>query len=330
MPSYVPLVNEYRGELLDLVRLGYICVVDADSKVLWHAGDPDEMVFYRSSSKPLQALPAIARGLDKKYGLTHEETAIFAGSHQGDTFHVAALESVFRKAGMTEDQLCLAPTLPQVPHDSGFVPRKFCHNCSGKHTATMLLQRDMGGDLKDYWRVDAPAQREIKRAVAVLSEFDEEKVGIGLDGCGVPVFAVGMKNIAAAFKNLALPGRIKDDALARAAADFVPRMHAYPNMVRGVGQICSLLNAIPGIVAKSGANGLYAMGLKDMGIGISIKLVDGTNSVWPMIIAGVLRHIGYDNEYTYEVLDKLCPAEVYKNNGDIAGTKRNVFELIKG
>ena len=58
-------------------------------------------VFFRSSSKPIQALPVIARGLDKKYGLTDEETAIFSGSHQGDTFHVAALKSIYEKAGLT-------------------------------------------------------------------------------------------------------------------------------------------------------------------------------------------------------------------------------------
>lgn len=62
MPSFEPLVNEYRGDLLDLVHMGYVCVVDENSKVIASVGDADEMVFYRSASKPLQALPVIARG----------------------------------------------------------------------------------------------------------------------------------------------------------------------------------------------------------------------------------------------------------------------------
>ena len=95
MPSFEPLVNEYRGDILDLVHMGYICIVDENSRVIWHAGDPDETVFYRSASKPIQALPVIARGLDKKFGLTEEESTIFAGSHAGEAFHIAALESIF-------------------------------------------------------------------------------------------------------------------------------------------------------------------------------------------------------------------------------------------
>ena len=325
MPSFKPLVNEYRGNILDLVHMGYICVVDEDSRVLWHVGDADEMVFYRSASKPVQALPVIARGLDKKYGLTDEETAIFAGSHQGDTFHVAALESIFRKAGFTEDMLCMDPAMPQVAYEPGTQPRKFYHNCSGKHAGALLLQRELGGEVRDYWKEDSPAQTEIKRAVAVMSEFPVEKVGMGLDGCGVPVFAVGMKNIAIAFKNLVRPDKIKETALAQAAADFVPRMHAYPLMVKGRGQLCSKLNAIPGIVAKGGANGAYGLALKDMGVGVSIKLADGTNGMWPMIIAAVLRELGYKNDAAYAMLEDMCHATIVNDNGDAAGTRRPVF-----
>lgn len=325
MPSFKPLVNEYRGNILDLVHMGYICVVDEDSNVLWHVGDADEVVFYRSASKPVQALPVIARGLDKKYGLTAEETAIFAGSHQGDTFHVAALESIFKKAGFTEDMLCMDPAMPQVKFEPGTQPRKFYHNCSGKHAGALLLQRELGGEIRDYYKEDSPAQLEIKRAVAVMSEYPVEKVGLGLDGCGVPVFAVGMKNIAIAFKNLVRPEKIREEALSRAAADFAPRMHAYPHMVKGIGQLCTLLNSVPGVVAKGGANGAYGLALKDMGVGVSIKLADGTNGMWPMIIAAVLREIGYKNNETYEMLESLCHTEIFNDNGDAAGTRRAVF-----
>ena len=157
MASFEPLVYEYRGKILDLVHMGYICVVDENGKVLWHVGDPEEMVFYRSASKPLQALPVIARGLDKKYGITPEESVLFAGSHTGDSFHVAALESMYKKADLSEDMLCMDPALPQVPHPMDLKPRKFYHNCSGKHTGALLLQRELGGEIRDYWKVDSPA-----------------------------------------------------------------------------------------------------------------------------------------------------------------------------
>ena len=329
MPSYQSLINEYRGNIHDLTHMGYVCVVDEDSKVIGHVGDPDEVVFYRSASKPIQALPVIARGLDEKYGLTREETAIFAGSHQGDTFHVKALEGIFEKAGFTEDMLCMDPAMPQV-HYEGEYSRKFCHNCSGKHAGAMLLQRELGGEVRDYWKEDSPAQREILRAVAAVSEYPAEKVGVGLDGCGVPVFAVGMKNIAIGFKNLARPARIKDEGLAAAAEKFVPRMHEYPHMVKGIGTMCTLLNSDEDIVSKGGANGCYGIGIKSLGIGIAIKLADGTNGVWPMIIAETFRQLGYENSAVLDALDRLCPAVAVNDNGSPCGEKKPVFRLARG
>ncbi len=329
MPSFQPLVNEYRGNILDLVHMGYICVVDEDSNVIGSVGAPDEVVFYRSASKPIQALPVIARGLDVKYGLTREETAIFAGSHQGDTFHVKALEGIFEKAGFTEDMLCMDPAMPQVHYD-GERAMKFCHNCSGKHAAALLLQRELGGVPEDYWKEDSPAQLEIKRALAVVSEYPEDKVGVGLDGCGVPVFAVGMKNIAIGFRNLVRPSKIKEEALARAAEEFVPRMHEYPHMVKGTGTMCTLLNSDPDIVSKGGANGLYGIGIKSLGIGIAIKMADGTNGVWPMVIAEIFRQLGYENDAALAVLDRLCPAVAVNDNNSPCGEKRPVFSLARG
>ncbi len=77
MPTHEPLIYEYRGQILDNVHQGYVSIVDESSNVLFHIGSPDEVVFYRSASKPIQALPVIVRRLDEKYGLTEEEQLFF-------------------------------------------------------------------------------------------------------------------------------------------------------------------------------------------------------------------------------------------------------------
>ena len=132
------------------------------------------------------------------------------------------------------------------------------------------------------------------------------------------------------FKYFMRPGRIADEQLSRAAEEFVPRMHAYPYMVKGTGTLCTLLNADLDIVAKGGANGLYGIGIKSLGIGISVKLADGTNGVWPMVIAEVFRQLGYENGAALEVLDRLCPAELVNDNGSPCGLKKPVFTLARG
>ena len=103
MSDTVRLTEEFRGGLLDLTHYGYISIVDEKGKVIYSAGDPEAMVFYRSASKPVQALPVIAHHLDEKYGFTDEETVLFAGSHLGESFHVNALKSIMKKADLNPE-----------------------------------------------------------------------------------------------------------------------------------------------------------------------------------------------------------------------------------
>lgn len=329
------LAEEYRGEILDLVHHGYICVVDKDNRVMASVGDPEQVVFYRSASKPLQALPVIARGLDKQYGLTEEETVIFAGSHLGEDFHIAALRSIFAKTGMNPEDLIMKPTAPGSREANeerirrGLPPAKLYHNCSGKHTGAMLLQKALDPErIRDYWKMESAAQQEILRTVAILSQYPKEQVGLGVDGCGVPVFAVPMKHIAIAFKNLACPDCIEDEQLQMAAKTFVPRIHRYPHMMRGTGYLCSLINHDPNLVAKGGANGVYGIGMKKEGLGISLKLADGTENLWPLLIGEIFRQLGYENRETHAMLENLHGGTLYNDNDGPVGRCRPVFTLV--
>ena len=61
MSDTVRLTEEFRGGLLDLTHYGYISIVDEKGKVIYSAGDPEAMVFYRSASKPVQARCPLSR-----------------------------------------------------------------------------------------------------------------------------------------------------------------------------------------------------------------------------------------------------------------------------
>jgi L-asparaginase II len=328
-----PLVREYRGGLVENVHYGYICLVDDESKILFHAGDPNAYIYYRSASKPIQALPLIARGLDKKYGLDPGETAIFSGSHAGEEFHIRALESLLEKTGLGEDQLILKPAFPSDTKTrdlmirEGRSPRKIHHNCAGKHIASMLLQRELGGRPEDYWRADSPAQREIIRTVAALSEIDPENIKTGVDGCGVPVFAVPVKNFAAAYKNLACIDTITDDILREAAARYIPSLHACSRMMRGTGLLCSLINDDANIIGKGGAAGAYGFGMKTERRGAALKLQDGTEAAWPLLIRELLRQMGYRNRETLDMLERLDSGRIFNSNGAEVGYSETLFNL---
>ena len=325
------MVKEYRGQTHDLTHMGYLCIVDQHSRVLYSVGDPNAVVYYRSSSKPIQALPVIMRGLDRKYGLTDEESVILAGSHAGEKFHIAALESIWKKAGLSEDMLCMKPTYPcYVPANEerireGIPMRRAYHNCSGKHTALMLVQRDMGAEVRDYWKMDAPVQKEVKETILKMAETDHCEIGV--DGCGVPVFAVAMKNFAASYKNLACVDTIPDDKLQSAVASFIPRIHQYPWMIRGTGYLCSLLNYDPDIIAKGGANGAYGFGLKKERLGVAFKLKDGTETAWAFIVREILKGLGCLSAETSERLESLHPESIYNDNDTLVGHREACFQV---
>ncbi len=331
MRSTAELTHEYRSDTLDLTHSGYFVIVDEFSRVVFSCGDIEDFVFYRSSAKPIQALPTIALGLDKKYGLTDEESAIFAASHMGEDFHIAALERIAQKTGISEDMFLMKPSSPisfrsnEKRINAGLPRRKFYHNCSGKHAALILTQRELGGAPEDYWKIGARVQNVVEQAIKTLSETEE--IRLGVDGCGVPVFAVGMKHIAIAFKNLACTDKIGDEDMERAAVSFIPRMNRYPHMISGTDKLCTMLNEDENIVAKGGANGVYGLGLKQQRMGLAFKVADGSEKAWPLLALEALSAIGALKEETRTRIESLHPYIIRNDNGEEVGRRALAFKI---
>ena len=331
---FANLVSEYRYDAsetaqnatFDLMHCGYVCIVDENAKVLYHAGDVEDFVFYRSASKPIQSLPVFQYHLDEKYGITEKESAVFSASHIGAPYHVEAVESILAKMGYTEDILCMNPAAPGDPEVNeerirrGIPKRKVFHNCSGKHCALLAVQTHLGGVPADYWKTGTPVFYETQKAIRTVSEADE--VRIGVDGCGVPVFAVPVRNVAVSYKNLACPDRIRDDALAAAAAENTRRISQHPEMVRGKGYLTTVMNEDPNIIAKDGVNGIFAFGLKKQRMGAAIKFTDGTESGCTLLILEILRAL---DALTPELEARLMALQpiLYTNDNDrIVGERR--------
>ena len=329
------LVEDIRGEIVENVHRGFIAVVNDQGKLIGHAGNPNKKIYYRSASKPIQALPILALGIDREFGLTAEETTIMAGSHMGEPFHVAAIESILRKIGAHEDDLCMKPAYP------GYLPRrtellcanapkrKVYHNCSGKHTAALAMARHFGVSSEGYWRPDHPVQHYILQTISRFTEIPTHEIGIGVDGCGVPVFAVPLQNMALAAMKLACPDQIDDPVWAEAASRMAHNMNTYPLMVTGTDYICSMVNMDPNLVAKGGAEGVYTIGLKEQRLGIAFKCEDGTEVTWPLLINEIFKQIGYTNEAGRQRMLKLAKPLVINDNDWIVGEKRTCFQLFE-
>lgn len=153
------IIHEYRGKLLENIHHGRIAVVNDQGKVLYAVGEPEALTYYRSASKPLQALPVLERHLEEKYGLTNDEIVIMAGSHAGEDIHLNAILGMLEKAGFAEEDMVMLPTLPANEEVrrrmlcQNLPGRKALHNCAGKHTASMMLARFFGEEYKSLFRI---------------------------------------------------------------------------------------------------------------------------------------------------------------------------------
>ena len=315
----ISLIHEYRGDVLENVRTGRICVVDDRGKLIYSAGDPFAMTYFRSTSKPLQVLPVIVHGLDIKYDLSEKELTLLAASHEGEPMHLEIMLSLFEKTGFSEEDLIMLPV--------GHPPRKALHNCSGKHIGLMMLEKFLTGSHYDYWKPDSAVQKKILSIISYMTSLPEKDIAIGIDGCGVPVFAVPQKDIALTYMRLACPDKIDDPEIRAAAEKIACHINRNPLMIGGTGTICSVFNEDENVIAKGGAQGVYAFGLKKERLGIALKNEDGNEASWPITIAEILRQLNYDNRETIAKLEKLTPVAVVNDNNVEVGVKRAVFRL---
>jgi L-asparaginase II len=71
-------------------------------------------------------------------------------------------------------------------------------------------------------------------------------------------------------------------------------MSAEPGMVSGDGGFDTvLMEALPGdVISKGGAEGCEAAGLPGRGIGIAVKMEDGSNRGIPPVVLALLRCLG--------------------------------------
>ncbi len=294
------LAHVVRSGFVESVHHGSVVALDAHGSTLLAVGDVAGPMFPRSSSKPIQALAMLRAGLD----LDGELLALAAGSHSGESFHLEGVQRILAGAGLGEQDLQNTPDFPyeELARNawiaSGREPTSLAQNCSGKHSAMLATCVAAGWDTATYLELLHPLQQLIAQTLADLSE--EAVAATGVDGCGAPVMAVSLTGLARAFSRFAVAPEGTDEARVAAA------IRAYPQWLGGTGRdVTSLIRGVPGLIAKDGAESVYAVGLAD-GRAVALKIADGGQRARPVVMAAVLRRLGIDAE----VLDDLTNAPV--------------------
>ena len=256
--------------------------------VVAEAGDPDLVAFLRSSAKPFQALPLVRARDD----LTTEEIAIASASHLAAPEQLAAARSLLAKAPATEDELECGPE-----------PTRIEHNCSGKHAGMLAVCRAKGWPAEGYRLESHPLQRACLAEIATSAGLSPGHVPVGVDGCGVPTWAMSLQRMALAFSRL----EEREGGATVAAA-----MRAHPELIRGPRAADTvLMRELAGWTAKGGAEGLLCASGPD-GLGLALKVEDGATRATRAAAAELLRRLGVDT-------GELAVVPLENSRGEVVG-----------
>lgn len=327
MPEPQWWIEVGRGGLVESRHRVLGALVDSQGRLLWSSGSAEQPVFLRSAAKPFQALTVVLTGAADRWGLEDWELAILCASHPGGPEHLAAVLSVLEKIREGEEALRCGPHWPSdertslALHARGEQPRPLHNNCSGKHAGMLAAAKHLGAPLETYLEPEHPVQRWNRRVLATLCSVEEEAILLGVDGCGVPTFALPLRAAALGYARLAHPQGLPPDWEA-ACRRIVRAMTTFPHLVQP-GFACQWMQVSGGRwVVKGGAEGYLGAGGVGQGIGLAVKNEDGSHRGLPTLVLQVLESLGLLRAEELQALEAHRHPPVLNTRGERVGEIR--------
>lgn len=336
MLSGVPFVGVSRGGRLESLHSVAACASDAGGAVLLAMGSIDEPVFLRSAAKPFITAAGVLAGTVERFGFDDRELAVMSASHNGEPYHIEAVREILAKIGASVDDLRCGIHAPRYApaaaalRAAGEKPTPLHHNCSGKHAGILALARVLGAPLENYLDPSHPAQRAILALCERVSDDVLTPDRLGVDGCGIPVYATPLRNAARSFARFATLEEL-DPADAAALSRVRLAIVREPDYVAGSGRFdTDLIRAGNGrIVCKVGAEGVHATALLDGGIGVVLKVVDGAQRAVAPAAMALLTRLGALDDPQRAALSGHARAAVSNAAGAIVGDI-SALDLVAG
>ncbi|MCO5166482.1 MAG: asparaginase [Planctomycetes bacterium] len=291
--AWEPLVDYRRHGVSETTIHG--AVAWASGERIVHSFGGDVLCYGRSMMKPLM-MKVFTEVLDPV--LDWRQRAIAVSSHNGDTEHVAAAQSI-----LPEEEWGLM----QTPLDVPLVqfgrqvrrPRRWYHTCSGEHAAILRGCRLRGWSRAGY---TLPSHPFTQGYLEVLRRFlgpRWEPLRVARDGCGLPTVSNTVSELATLYA--ALVATRREDWIWEA-------MMRHPDVVGGFNRLDStILKRCEGrVLAKEGADGLLGLAIEHPdypdGLGVVIKIAHGWNprATW-YVARGVLGVLGFELRNPYSL-----------------------------
>ncbi len=280
-----------RSSSVESVHRGHAVVSDNKGRVLMSAGKVNLETFIRSSLKPFQAIPFISSGAAEQTNSGEKGIAISCGSHAGTTMHAREVFRILWNAEIDVSKLqCPVPKKGKSPLE---------HNCSGKHAAFLVTSKKMGWPLETYLQGEHPLQEEITRRLAELLGLPAEELVAARDDCGAPTYLLRLSQMALLYAHLGASQFAELEQISRA-------MLSYPILVGGDEKFDTELmkNSHGQLISKGGAEGIQCISRLGEGIGLSIKVEDGSKRAKHAIALHLLKQLEWITPGRLEELEE--------------------------
>ncbi|XHU96694.1 MAG: asparaginase [cyanobacterium endosymbiont of Rhopalodia gibba] len=264
-------------------------VCDARGRLLLVAGNSETTAFVRSALKPFQSIAVVTTGTLERYELNDKDLAVICSSHQGTIEQARQVFNVLWRAD-------IEPSALQCPIPQGS-QSSLQHNCSGKHAAMLAICQQRNWPLNTYLKKSAPVQHLILDKIGELLAIPGAELISAYDDCGAPTYSMKLSQMAHLYAQLTSGNNLDLERIVRA-------MTYYPTMVAGEGAFdTELMRLTEGeLVSKSGAEGIQCVGRVGQGMGLAIKVIDGSKRAKYVTALHVLRSMGWITPSVAETL----------------------------
>ena len=273
-------VRLLREGIIESRHIVQASVSDERGRILSVAGNAETTAFVRSALKPFQALAVTSTGTLERYDLSDRDLAIITSSHQGTMEQVRQVFNILWRAD-------LDPTTLHCPIPEG-KRSTLEYNCSGKHAGMLAVCQQRHWPLNNYLDRKHPVQQLILSKVAELLKMPAaEFIGVH-DDCGAPTYLMQISQMATLYAVMASSNNLDMERIVRA-------MNNYPDLIAGEGQFdTELMRLSPGeLISKSGAEGVQCIGRLGEGMGLAIKVMDGSKRAKYAVAIHLLQQMGW-------------------------------------
>lgn len=336
MANSQPIINIIRGDITESRHRGHAAVVNDQGMLLYSLGDPGHLTFARSAAKLLQAVAVIESGAAGHYQLSPGEIALICASHNGEPSHVEGVRKLLLKLGLSGDNLKCGVHDPfhketaELMKQKGERPGNLHNNCSGKHAGMLAYSLHIAASIESYTQLEHPVQQQMLQTVSEMCGIRPEDIKIGIDGCGVPVFGMPIDRLALAFARIG-----KSEAMAPARDEacrlVIAALRKNPYFLAGSGRFDTrLIEVTQGrIIGKMGAEGIFALTIPAEGIGIVVKVEDGSmRAIYPAVVEA-LKQLKLISHKECGGLQTFHTPTLKNRRGDKVGLINPVFQLQK-